>query len=144
MSDFSVVITLTKKGLANTDHVINAVFRYIQRLKEVGPQEWVFEETKKVGSIAFDYAEKEDPMDYAVKLVKKMHYLETADDMEHIIRSSFVADVYKPEKLTEIADVLSNPSNCLVILSSKTFEQDSLPIYEKWYKFNYGSEKFNE
>ena len=29
MSDFSVVITLTKKGLANTDKVINAVFKYI-------------------------------------------------------------------------------------------------------------------
>ena len=29
ISDFSVVITLTKKGLANTDKVINAVFKYI-------------------------------------------------------------------------------------------------------------------
>ena len=38
LSNFSVKIALTKKGLANTDKVIDAVFTYIQRLKEVGPQ----------------------------------------------------------------------------------------------------------
>ena len=38
ISDFSVTVTLTKKGLANTDKVMNAIFKYIQRLKEVGPQ----------------------------------------------------------------------------------------------------------
>ena len=36
-SDFSVPITLTKKGLANYEKVLDAVFKYIQRLKEVGP-----------------------------------------------------------------------------------------------------------
>ena len=29
ISDFTITITLTKKGLANTDKVIDAVFKYI-------------------------------------------------------------------------------------------------------------------
>lgn len=37
LSDFTLCVTLTKKGLANTDKVIDACFKYIQRLKEVGP-----------------------------------------------------------------------------------------------------------
>ena len=37
MSDFSITITLTKKGLANHEKVLDAIFKYIQRLKEVGP-----------------------------------------------------------------------------------------------------------
>ena len=37
LSNFNLTITLTKKGLANTEKVLNAVFKYIQRLKEVGP-----------------------------------------------------------------------------------------------------------
>ena len=49
MSDFNVSITLTKKGLANTDKVADAVFKYIQRLREAGPQEWVFNESRDVG-----------------------------------------------------------------------------------------------
>lgn len=61
-SDFSVTITLTKNGLANVDKVVNAVFKYIQRLKEVGPQEWVFEENRNIGSIIFDFLEKSNPI----------------------------------------------------------------------------------
>jgi len=41
-SDFTVNVKLTKKGLANVDKVVNTVFKYVQRLKEVGPQEWIF------------------------------------------------------------------------------------------------------
>lgn len=37
LSDFCVTITLTKKGLANHEKVVDAVFKYIQRLKELGP-----------------------------------------------------------------------------------------------------------
>jgi len=33
-SDFTVSMTLTKKGLANIDKIVNAVFKYVQRLKE--------------------------------------------------------------------------------------------------------------
>ena len=79
LTDFNTTITLTKKGLANTDKVIDAVFKYIQRLKEVGPQEWVFEEAKKVGTITFDFAEKDDPMGYAVNLSSTMPHFNTPD-----------------------------------------------------------------
>jgi insulysin len=36
-SSFQVEITLTKKGLANLNHVIAAVFKYAQRIRDVGP-----------------------------------------------------------------------------------------------------------
>jgi insulysin len=36
-SDFTVKIGLTKKGLANYEKVIQAVFKYAYRLAEVGP-----------------------------------------------------------------------------------------------------------
>ena len=100
MSDFTVTITLTKKGLANTDKVIDAVFKYIQRLKEVGPQQWVFEEERKIGTISFDFAEKGDQMDYAVKLARSMPHFGNPDSMQHLLRSSYLADDYKPEFLT--------------------------------------------
>ena len=41
-TEIAIDITLTKKGLENTDKVIDVVFKYIQRLQEVGPQEWIF------------------------------------------------------------------------------------------------------
>jgi insulysin len=36
-SDFELTITLTKKGLENYETVLQAVFKYAQRLREVGP-----------------------------------------------------------------------------------------------------------
>ena len=98
-SEMRLVITLTKKGLANTDRVLDAVFTYVQRLKEVGPQEWFFEESKKIGTIAFDYLEKKDPLDYVVDLAREMPHFKNPEDMKHLIRHSHVADVYNQEKL---------------------------------------------
>ena len=37
MSLIKIDIILTKKGLKNTDKVIDAVFKYLLRLKELGP-----------------------------------------------------------------------------------------------------------
>jgi len=44
--ELSVTILLTKKGLANYTTVLAAVFKYAQRLVEVGPQQYVFDEIK--------------------------------------------------------------------------------------------------
>ena len=71
-SGFEVTMTLTKKGLANVDKVVDAVFKYVQRLKEVGSKEWVFDETNKVGTIIFDFLEKGAPISYAVNLARSM------------------------------------------------------------------------
>lgn len=61
-----------------------------------------------------------------------------------MLRHEYVADEYRPELLTPIVDILADPSKALVLLSSKSFTDDTLPIYEKWYKVNYSLEKFSE
>lgn len=144
ISDFTINITLTKKGLANTEKVVDAVFKYIQRLKEVGPKEWVFEENKNIGTISFDYAEKGAPMNYAVNLARTMPHFQTPEDTAHLLRHSYVADEFKPEFITQCVDILADPSKSLILLSSKSFSDDTLPIHEKWYKFNYSLEKFTQ
>lgn len=71
-SDFCVDITLTKKGLENYENVVVAVFQYAQRLKEVGPKEYVFDENLKLGKTKFTFMDKEDPIDHVVSLANKM------------------------------------------------------------------------
>ena len=71
-SDFTVKIGLTKKGLANYEKVIQAVFKYAQRLVEVGPQEFVFKECQTIGEIKFDYADKGSAINYCVSLASRM------------------------------------------------------------------------
>jgi len=41
-SNFYVDISLTKKGLANYEQVVEAVFQYANKIREAGPQEYIF------------------------------------------------------------------------------------------------------
>ena len=143
-SDFSITITLTKKGLANYQKVMAAVFKYIHRLKEGGPQQYVFDETKTVGTMKFEFVEKGDPLQYAVSLTRKMPLFKTDDAMQHLIRSRYIADEFDQDRCAEFAGLLSDPKNCLALVSSKSFEDSTLPNHEKWYKFDYSLEKFDK
>ena len=64
--------------------------------------------------------------------------------MQHLIRHTYINDEYKPELLEQIVDILASPDKCLVFLSSKSFDDESLPLNQKWYKCNYSVEKFSE
>lgn len=110
----------------------------------MGPQEWVFQESKQLGLIKFDFAEKGDPMSFAVNLASSMPRFSTPDEMQHLIRHSYVADEYDPDLLRRIGDVLADPRQCIVLLASKSLESQTLPLTQKWYKFNYSREKLTE
>lgn len=143
-SDFTVCITLTKKGLANVEKVVDAVFKYVQRLKEVGPQEWVYNENRNIGTITFDFLEKSNPMGYIVNLARHMPAYKNAADLSLILQHRYISSEYKPEMLNQVVDILADPAKALIIVSSKSFEDSTLPIHEKWYKFNYSLEKMSE
>ena len=55
-----------------------------------------------------------------------------------------MSEEYKPELLSQVVGILADPSLSLIIVGSKSFDEASLPIYEKWYKFNYSLEKMSE
>ena len=67
-------------------------------------------------------------MDYAVDLSSTMPHFGTPDDMQNLIRHKFLADEYKPELLNQVVDILADPGKCIVLLSSKSFEDESLPL----------------
>ena len=135
---------MTKKGLENYEKVIDAVFKYIQRIKEVGPQEWVFNESRDIGNMSFRFAEKGSPIQYCVGLARSMPHFKTPDAMQHLIRSKYVADDYPGERLSELVETLADPMKALFIVSSKSFKDENLPTHEKWYKFNYSLDKVPE
>ena len=71
-SSFFVEITLTKKGLANINDVLSAVFKYAQRIRDLGPQEYVYEECQKIGKLKFDFLDKGNQTNYCVRLAREM------------------------------------------------------------------------
>jgi insulysin len=55
---FSISVRLTEEGLKNYQEVTRVVFQYISLLKETPPQEWIFEELKKMSEVDFRFKQK--------------------------------------------------------------------------------------
>lgn len=71
-SNFYIDISLTKKGLQNYEQVIEAVFQYANRIREVGPQQYIYQENNDLGKMQFEFSDKVNPVSYCVGLSSKM------------------------------------------------------------------------
>ena len=95
-STFSVDITLTKKGLENYDKVIEAVFQYAQRIKEAGPQEFIYKECKDLGLMQFEFQDKGNGVSSCISYSTRMQIFDK-DNVANINRSKYVIDEFNPE-----------------------------------------------
>lgn len=59
-STLDVTIQLSEKGVKEYETVIEALFQYLQRIRDVGPQEWVFNEVKDIGIMNYEFKNKQD------------------------------------------------------------------------------------
>lgn len=119
-SEFFMEMQLTKKGLANYVDVLKAIFKYAKTLCERGPQEWVHEEARTVGSLKFDYMERNSEVQTCVGFSRAMPRFESKEDFPHLIRHKYIADVFDAKRIAEFAQIMTDPMNSLVYLTSKS------------------------
>ncbi|ETO03524.1 hypothetical protein RFI_33881, partial [Reticulomyxa filosa] len=72
---FRVSISLTPEGLKNWEYVVEIVYRYIAKMKELKDERWAeyWDERKKVKAMNFAFKSKESPYDYATNLAQCAH-----------------------------------------------------------------------
>ena len=63
--------------------------------------------------------------------------------MPQLLRHHYVADEINKDLFTEVGKILSDPSKCLIFLTSQSIKPESLNLHEKWYNFNYSVESFD-
>ena len=145
-SNFNVDITLTKKGLQEYERVIEAVFQYSKIVRDRGAQEYIFNETKRVGEIEFDFLDKSNALNYTSRLASKLQHFSEPETLPHLIKHMYVVERFDKERTQEMSELLVNPKNLNIYLRSKTFEStpELCPIEDNWYLTKYGKEQFNE
>mgnify|MGYP003384949304 CR=1 FL=1 len=52
-SIFEIYVSLTSTGVCNWPFVVAILYEYIHLNRELGPQEWVFDELKKMAQIEY-------------------------------------------------------------------------------------------
>ena len=116
---FSVSISLTEKGAADPDRVLQLFFGYIDMLRQEGPQGWLYDEQSRVAELAFRYREPGNPMGYVSGLATHMHNYSPRDTL----RGPYLMDSYDEPILVELLGQI-RPDNALVVLSDKDVTGD--------------------
>ncbi len=121
---FSVVITLTEKGAANPDRVLQLFFDYMEMLRKEGPQDWLYAEQSRLADLSFRFREQSSPMGYVSALASGMQYYAPQD----ILRGPYMMDDYKEVVLAQLLQQI-RPDNALVTFSDKSVKGDKVSKY---------------
>jgi len=134
-------IELTEKGLKQYDRVIELAGAFAKLMQEKGPQEYIFEELKKVDSLKFKFQNAIEPLEAVLLLANNLHDY-PREIVKDILEGPFVPTVYDPVYIKKLIDMMI-PENMLIMISSETYKAET-NLEEKWYKTKYSYEDFNE
>jgi secreted Zn-dependent insulinase-like peptidase len=112
-------------------------------LVKQGPQDFVFEESSKIGKIKFDFSEKVGPMAYAQTLAALMKQFTTPEDIPHMLRQRYISDEFDKARVQELSEIMADHKNTLIFLSTKKFEDKDLNKHEEWYNIDYASDPYS-
>lgn len=121
---FSVQISLTEKGAANPDRILQLLFSYVDMLRAEGPQKWLYDEQSRLAELSFRFREQANPMGYVSALASGMQFYEPKD----ILRGPYMMDRYDDAILAELLQQI-RPENALVTLNAATVKGDLVSQY---------------
>jgi len=137
-SFFVINVDLTEDGMLHTDDIVTLMFQYLNMLRELGPQKWVFDELKGLSTVAFRFKDKETPQGYVCGLAGRLQYY----PIEEVISGDYIFKEWKPELIQSLIDILT-PDKIRIAVVGKTFESVA-DTAEKWYGTSYKLEKIAE
>ncbi|ORZ13145.1 Metalloenzyme, LuxS/M16 peptidase-like protein [Absidia repens] len=133
-SFYHASMDLTEEGLEHYEDVVIALFQYIDMLKKMGVQRWIFDEVQSLAAIEFKYSEKQAPSHYTSWLVQCMQ----SNYPPHMtISGPNLVRTYNPQLIDEHLAML-NKDNFRLTLSSPVFPKGiKCSKVEQWYNSEY-------
>jgi insulysin len=132
---FSITISLTEKGAADPDRVLQLLFAYADMLREEGPQDWLYVEQARLADLSFRFREQATPMRYVSAVASGMQYYAPQD----ILRGPYMMTGYDEAILVELLQQF-RPDNALVTFSDQAVAGDQVSEY---YQVPYSERAFD-
>ncbi|EAS04318.1 insulysin, insulin-degrading enzyme (macronuclear) [Tetrahymena thermophila SB210] len=123
MSIFYVDVELTQQGLSRYTEVLNIVFTYLQIMKKIGVQDYIYEEDRITGIQEFNSAEQEESMDFAHSLTANMQIYKPKD----IIKAQCYFEEYDPQLINQVINSFKH-ENMRIFFSSQTLESECTQV----------------
>eukprot|EP00092_Neocalanus_flemingeri_P030811 GFUD01033465.1.p1 GENE.GFUD01033465.1~~GFUD01033465.1.p1 ORF type:complete len:1104 (+),score=409.71 GFUD01033465.1:45-3356(+) len=127
-SMFPITITLTKEGYDNIDKVVQAVFSYLDMMKDQGPNERIYKEIQKIEDLDFAFSEEKQPSENVENLCENMQFYPP----ERYLDGDDLMFSYDPEVISELTMALTR-EKVNIFLRSKEIAADQLDQTEPWF-----------
>jgi len=137
----TININMTDDGFKNYKKIIAIVYYFIQVIKRKGITKKYYDNYKKISEIRFTYSEKEDPIDYVVKIVTNMCMKNIKSNQVIAINSLFNEYDSSFVEITNNYLDYFNQDNSIIIIASDKYKDSSFSVenwkLEKWYNIKY-------
>lgn len=117
---FMLNMSLTEKGLANSDKILDVLFSYIDLVKREGMRKMYFDEQASMLDISFRFQEKMSPFTYVRALAGALQ----DTPANKVLVEGYELTDFNPELYQEFASYL-RPGNMLITLSAQSLETES-------------------
>ena len=122
---FSVTVSLTERGVAEHQRVLQLLFSYLDMLREAGAVERIYREQAQVAELGFRFSEPQAPIAYVSSLSNAMHYYADAD----ILRGSRLMQRFDEQLIREALDALRARRAQVVLTAPEVSTNRESPYY---------------
>jgi insulysin len=133
ISSFTINVSLTEKGEAEYQRVMDLVFAYIEMLRKTDFKEFTFKEIQAMAQTDFDWKSPQEGMGYVAGRAALMQRYKLSE----VETLPFLFKKYEPDAYRAILDTLK-PENMLVSLMSQKVKADKV---EKYFGTEYAFEE---
>ncbi|MFT4942172.1 MAG: insulysin, partial [Paraglaciecola sp.] len=127
--DFNINLQLTENGADHIKNILNALFYFIQLIKQQDNLNWRFVEKQKINQLIWHYANSIKPIDDAIGIADAMFLYPP----EHVLAGEYILD--KPDSTTVIKLLgYFTPTNMRIKLIHPNLKTDT---QAKWYHTPY-------
>ncbi|WP_036232765.1 insulinase family protein [Marinobacterium litorale] len=123
---FDINIELTETGLKESDAVVDAVFAFIDELRDNGIRQSIYEEEALLAETDFRFREPREPIHEVMGMSSRMPYYPEA----HLLDAPYRYDAFNPELIQDYLGFLV-PDNMVLMRAAPTLETaKSTPRYK--------------
>ncbi|KAF6513078.1 hypothetical protein HZS61_007366 [Fusarium oxysporum f. sp. conglutinans] len=133
---FDVEVLLTEEGLENYPEIVKIFFQYISLLRESPPQEWIFQEQKKMADIDFMFEQKTPACDFTCRISSAM---QKPLPREWLLSGHSRLREFAPDEIQKALATI-HPDNFRMTIVSREYPGNR-DQKEKWYGTEYRHEK---
>lgn len=121
---FNVSISLTEAGGSHIDEITLALYQAIDRIRDGGVQQWLYDEQKAVAQQRFRFRDLPAPDDEVTHLSGNLHEYPPAE----VIRGDYLMTQFEPDRIAQLLAQLA-PQRMLTMVTAPKIATDRRSTY---------------